>query len=73
MGLMELDKEYRSICFGESIEKRVEYCEDLIRKMQDRLTDNHTSTNHMRSLLLEVIASANKEIEMLESEKLQTK
>jgi hypothetical protein len=64
MGLRESDKEYQKISEG-PIEERIEYCESLIRRMRNRLTDDNSDTNHIRTLMLEMIESAEKELETL--------
>jgi hypothetical protein len=64
MGLRESDKEYMKIGDG-AIEERIEYCENLIRRMQNRLTDK--DTDQIRKLTLEMIESAEKELNMLRS------
>ncbi len=68
MGLTELDKEYRSICREGDSAARIKYCELLIRRMRRRLSADFSDTNNMRSLLLEMIDSAEKEIAMLQGE-----
>ncbi len=69
MGLTELDKEYRGICREGDVAEMVEYCELLIRRMRNRLSDDFSDTNNIRSLLLEMIESAQKEIMMLQSKR----
>jgi hypothetical protein len=68
MPLRDLDREYRGIINGTN-EERMEYCENLIKKMQDRLAADFTGTSRMRSLILEMIESAEKEIELLRTER----
>jgi hypothetical protein len=67
MALKDLDREYRSISNG-TREERIEYCENLIKKMRARLTDDYTDTSQIRTLMLEMIESAQNEIENLTAE-----
>lgn len=66
MGLRESDKEYMKICEG-TIEDRVKYCENLISRMRNRLKDDNSNMNNIRTLMLEMIESAESELEMLRS------
>lgn len=66
MGLRESDKEYMKISEG-AIEERIEYCENLIRKMKSRLKEENSDTAHIRTLMREMIESAERELETLRS------
>lgn len=66
MGLRESDKEYQKISEG-TIEERIEYCENLIRRMQDRLKEEKSGTDHIRTLMQEMIESAERELATLRS------
>lgn len=68
MKLSDLDKEYREMAHFSPSEK-IRYCEDLVIRMRGRLSKDYSDTNHMRSLLLEMIEAAQLEIEMLDPER----
>lgn len=70
MELADLDKEYREMGHFSPAEK-VKYCEDLVIRMRARLTDDYSDTSHIRALLIEMIEAAQKEIEMLEPERVK--
>ncbi|MEO5641938.1 MAG: hypothetical protein ABIQ40_20520 [Bacteroidia bacterium] len=67
MELTELDKEYKEMQHFSTIEK-MKYCEELITGMRSRLSDDFTDPNQIRSLVMEIIGAAEKEIKLLETE-----
>ena len=64
MGLRELDKEYREMAHFSDTEK-LQYCEDLITRMRKRLSSDDAITSNIRTLLMEMIESAEREMQML--------
>lgn len=68
MGLRELDKEYAEMAHFSSDEK-IKYCEDLITRMRKRLSDDYSGTSNIHTLILEMIESAESEMQTLIIEK----
>jgi hypothetical protein len=68
MPLKDLDREYRNISNG-TYEERVNYCQKLITIMKNRLANETADSTQIRTLIHEIIASAEKEVEILTMER----